>query len=62
MDLMFRLYIDQQKVTKEVRQHLCDKSKPREICVEIKDYNYTILRNDIQEMANSTTQSIWVNN
>lgn len=55
-----RLYVDLKKVTDDVRAHLCNTKKQDSICVEIKDYNYTIFRDDISKMANASKQRIWI--
>lgn len=55
--LTYRLYVDLKKVNSSVRQYLCPKATD---CVNIKDYNYTVLRDDIKDIVNKTTDKIWV--
>uniref|UniRef100_A0A7M5X5T1 Uncharacterized protein n=2 Tax=Clytia hemisphaerica TaxID=252671 RepID=A0A7M5X5T1_9CNID len=55
-----RLYINQNKVTQAVRDHLCNKTNPNAACVEIKDYDYQILGNDISAMTQSSNKSILI--
>lgn len=56
-----RLYVDNRKITDEVRQYLC-KSDGSDVkyCVTIKEYDYDVISRDIKDVLKNTNDSLWV--